>query len=380
MKTQPLAIVFLMLLTCAATARGEAGVRDEAGFFSTDAVRRAESTIADMRQRFGKELLIETIPSVPADRAGALQAQGKERFFENLAAERAQAHHVNGIYVLISRQPSYLETVVGNTTAKRAFTLQNRDELTKIMLASLRQKDNDGALLKGVDYVQRTLAQNMAGATAKGNSAAAPAVAQGRTAAPQAAPDPAAPRRGPGIGTFLFLILGVGLAIAVVRRLVNRRQSTLMPPPVNPNDPRNVPGAGYGPGYDPRYGQPGGGYGPGAGGGGFGRGILGGLLGGVAGGWLYDRMGHHGEGVNPGATTPPPQDPSGLSDPQGPDSFYLGGSGGEFGDTGGSADAGGGGDFAGGDAGGGDFGGGDAGGGGDFGGGGDSGGGGSFDS
>src|SRR5262249_23165750 len=48
-------------------------VRDRAGFFSAEAVARANSTIKNFRAAFKRDLTVETFPSVPADKAKAVE-------------------------------------------------------------------------------------------------------------------------------------------------------------------------------------------------------------------------------------------------------------------------------------------------------------------
>jgi uncharacterized protein len=331
MKTSKGVVAGLVaLVLCAASAMAQ--VRDQAGFFSPGAVEQANKSIGELKQQHKKDLLIETLPAVPDEQKDAFAAKGKERFFSDYSAQRAKASGIDGIYILISKDPSYLKVAVGNNTARRAFTTANRDDLARQMLNSFRSRNYDQALSDAVTFVRETISRNNASAPA-----AAPMARSSNTPA-QSSPSTPAPRRSPGMSGLLFwviLILGGFFVIRMLGRLFSHRT------PYGPNDPQQQGQPPYG-----GYGQ--GGYG--GQGGGFGRGILGGLLGGMAGGWMYDQYRHRGQGnmdTSAGGSALPPTDPSSWSDQH--DTDFSSSSGGDFssggGEFGGGGDSGGGGDF-----------------------------------
>lgn len=350
----------LLLLAGASQALAASnGVRDEAHFFSANAVDQASQIIQQIDERHGKDLLVETFPQIPPDMQSQFDQLGKDQFFEQWARTRAQSQGVNGIYVLISKSPGHVQVEVGNKTRMRLFTVADRDRGRDILVTAFRGKQYDQGLLQFVRFVQQRIDANAAAAT-------------GGAGTTSGTPQPGFPNynyrpsanRSWGLGGIACLIIGVVLLIALVRGIFGRS------------------GGGYyggGGGYYPPQGgayPPAGGYYPGGygggGGGGFGRGFLGGLLGGAVGGYAADRWMHGGQ--QQGGYAPPASGGQDMS--SGPDTSFTG-SGGDFGGGGG-----GGGDFGGG-GGGGDFGGGGGdfgagGGGGDFGGGGGSSGGGDF--
>jgi uncharacterized protein len=323
------------LLAAGAAPAAIPEVRDEAEFFKPDTVRQANRIIKEIHDRHKKELLVETFDKPPADVAATLEKAGKDTaernsLFERWARERAREKKINGIYVLITRTPPHLQVEVGNETAEKAFTVENRNRLAEIMLREFKEKRYDEGLVKGVEYVRDTMSQNLG--TSSPKQAAAEKRATGSFWS--------SPLGWVCIG--VVVLLGIWLVIGLVRAFSGG-------------------GGGYG----------GGGYGGGwGGGGGFFPSLLGGLFGAAAGMWMYDSFFRGGSQAFGG--TPAADPTAGAGDAQPQDTDYSG-TGGDF-DDGGAGDAGGGGDF-GGDAGGGDFGGGDFGGGdfggGDFGGGGD---------
>lgn len=317
-------------------------VKDDGGFFSAGTVAKADQTIREIKQRFNKDLVIETYktPKMGADEVKKMTKEARERYYENWAKTRAEELSVDGILVIITKEPGHVQVGVGPETRKRAFTLGNKDELGRLLLNKFKEKQYDEGLLQGVQFVRTTLANNtQAGA---GRNTGAPVQNQ-----PQHKGAVGGGLLG-GIGGFLcigLLILGVlWLVFGLIRAFSGMGARG------------GYGGGGYGPG---------GGYG-GGGGGGFMSGIMGGLFGAVAGNWIYNSfLGGHNTGFGGGASSAYGSDPGQDMGSRSDDGRDFSSSGGDFGDSGDSG--GGGSDFGGG---GGDFGGGVGGGGGDFGGGG----------
>src|SRR5581483_2581807 len=143
----------LTLLACllfAVTANAQ--VRDDGGFFSADAVDRANSAIGQMKQETGRDLLIETFPSIPQERADQYRADNAAEFFREWANARGQAAHVKGVYILINRTPSYLLIKPADQVKQREFTENDSKELRDQMLPLMKQKQFDQALQSAVDF------------------------------------------------------------------------------------------------------------------------------------------------------------------------------------------------------------------------------------
>jgi len=368
-RPAPALILTLFVAAAALTSTPAwAQVQDQAGFFSADAVTRATQTIDRIKREHGKDLRFETYPGVPSNLQSDFQRLGKEQFYEQWAQDRGKALGLDGMLVLITREPPRIQIQVGRATRERAFTQANRQELFNTLSSRFKAKQYDDGLMDAVDYVYRQMGQNLraaqssagrtgAAAGSGGGSGATYPPAPGGTGAPTGSgsnrtsttPPPGAGRPGMacggGMGSLLCMVIAIIGAVMLLRGIFARRSSGAggygqqMPP----NAPYGQPG--YGGGY---------GGGMGGGGGGFGRGVLGGILGGVLGGWAQDKMsgrshdvGSSGMGGAAGGGLPP-TDPS---------TFDSGATGGDFGGGGGGADfgGGGGGDFGGG---GGDFGGG----------------------
>src|SRR5262245_52969426 len=117
------------VLTCFLAGAGQAtaqkqtrpvplgGIDDHGGFFSADAVAKAKSEIAEIKRRFKKDLVIETFVNPPA------KYKGKD--YKEYAAEWSESNasrlEVDGVYVLICKEPRILRVLLGNQTRSRGY-------------------------------------------------------------------------------------------------------------------------------------------------------------------------------------------------------------------------------------------------------------------
>ena len=144
-----------------AQAAGQAfTVADNAGMFSEDAKRSANNEIARIRERTGKDFLIETFKSAPdtIKKVDLKDKKAKSEFFTKWAAGPAKNSKVNGVYVLICQDPKYVQLVAGKVTLnKGAFISSHLKILGKTIRAKLTEKKPDEALDAAVTYVGNTL-------------------------------------------------------------------------------------------------------------------------------------------------------------------------------------------------------------------------------
>lgn len=352
----------LLATTWAIPARtASAAVSDAAHVFGADAIAQADAIDRDIRQRHGLDFNVETFPAIPADAQPNLEAKGKPRFFEEWADQRAIETGTAGVYTLICMKPGHIQTVVGNRTRQKAFTLSDRAQLEPILIDAFKAKEYDRGLTQAAQFVRDRVDANL-GARAGTGSAPGGTPTYGGGAPTYGGGKSTTFGTGGGFTIFgwLCLIVGVLAIFAIIRGLINRPKmygGGGYPPPTG------YQGGAYPGGYSPGYG--------GGGGGGFGRGLMGGLLGGVLGSAGYDWLSGRDRGAGGGGQSTPPgggYDPqTGAQLPDADTSFSGGGSdfdnsgssgGSDFG--GGGSDSGGGADFGGGggdsgSSGGGDF-------------------------
>ncbi|MHB1077796.1 MAG: hypothetical protein ACYC67_00240 [Prosthecobacter sp.] len=310
------ALAATLLLGTAGARAAAGGIQDDGAFFSEFAKVNATGTINDVSTRLHKDIAVQTFATVPEDMKATVIHQDKaatNRGFSQWAEQLARAKKVNGVFILLVKQPAHLQVVVGTDTQRQAFTLTDRVTLIQRMLEQLRNKKNDDALIDAVNFISTTM-------SAHRNGAAAPVSSKARALQKEGGSSWL-----PTIGIVLLIWVGFSLIRGLFRSM-----------------------SGGGGGVGGGMGQPG--YG---GGGGFFQNMMGSMFGAAAGMWMYDNFfGSHSSASTFGSDpTDTSHSDGGFS---GTDTDYTS-SGGSFGD-----------DSGGGFDGGGDSGGGDFGGGGDF--------------
>jgi uncharacterized membrane protein YgcG len=156
------ALVWLLALLPASAATPE--VKDAAGFFSADAVQKANALVQAIKKQSGKDVVIETFPSVPAERAADVKGMdraARNRFFEDWAKQRMREAQGSDIYVLICRTPGHIQVGVGEETQKRAFPQSDRNKFRDQLVQGFQSREYDKALLDGLGFVRDRLEKNV---------------------------------------------------------------------------------------------------------------------------------------------------------------------------------------------------------------------------
>ena len=301
-----LAVAVVLVSISMAQATG-AGIQDAAGFFRKEAITTAEQQIAAIQKKFGKDLRVETYASLPTGRADQYTPEKRTEFFATWAYQRAKALGLDGVIVLICKEPAFLQVEVGDRTKHHAFTLANRDHMRDLLVTAFKQRHFDEGLRQAVTYYDQTLQANLgaSGTEARPSVAPAPGLHPSRSAPQASSPSP------PSVSRSLVWIVGILAVVGVCLWMFFRRRSG--PGEYGGAQPRS----GYVP-YEYRGASPGMGYPPpdyrygGGGGGGFGRSFGGGILGGLLGGWLGNRLAHRDTASSPDAPADPfPRTPDG---------------------------------------------------------------------
>lgn len=257
-----LALVAVLAMTGLGHAAGAPTVNDRAGLFSRGAVSEANQTLERIYKNTQKQVFVETLPSLPAGQQA-----------DELAAAQFRERGVDGMLMLVVKDPHKLAITVGRTTQAR---FHDAEGVRRAMLDRFRHDDYDGGLLAGLRVVEPAFTQEFR------PGAVAPIRAQRERAAGTAESE----RSGIGSWAWLLLLGGGGLLAYLFWR---QRRSVAMEHGYG--SPTQA-GPLAGPGYHPGVGAGGVGY-PGqvgSGGGGIGRSLIGGAAGAVAGSWLYDRF------------------------------------------------------------------------------------------
>ena len=151
---------FCGMLSAAGAGASAGTITDDAHIFSSSAVAQVQQIIDQIRIRHSKDLNVETIASVPADQRGALEAQGKDAFFEQWARERAKAMGTNGVYVLICMEPRHLQVEVGNKTLTREFTRADREALRIRLISQFKAQQYDAGIIDAANFVLERMDAN----------------------------------------------------------------------------------------------------------------------------------------------------------------------------------------------------------------------------
>lgn len=287
---------------------GAAGVVDGAKMFSKEAVTKAEKKIDSLRRSHNRGLFIETMGTPPTAWEKKIKSDRKKGFSE-LSVERAKDQGVRGVYVLICKEPAFVQIAVGNVTRDAGFTTSHRGELRDAITTQLKKgpKNFDDALYAAVDTVESAF-KSMSPAPAAKAPVAARNADEGHDGSGSS-----------GIWGWVILIVLIVLGVWLVTGLI-----------------RAFSGGG------------GGGAGGGGGGGGFWTSMLGGLFGAAAGMYLYDTF-FRSDGMNSAQASSPTTTDDGVT--AGQDGDDWGGAdaddraGGDWGGDDGGGDWGGGGDW-----------------------------------
>jgi hypothetical protein len=384
-------------------------VKDYGSFFSPSIVESATGQIRKISPQLKRPIAVDTFKQAPSEKqVQSMSREQRERFFLKWLRERMQSARFEGIYILVSKEPSHVEVGVGPELMKKAFKLSDRESLQKLLLKKFRDHRFDEGLTEALNLIQDRVRSNFG----TGAVSTPPAVAN--TVVP-AKPDgaktgeskkqdiassetakqaPATPsgidqakkklsevvtkgeekakqdwEAGPSWIWVLYVILGLlGLWIVIgsLRALFGSKKRP--PSYYPPSQPPQATGA-YSSPQGPRPMQPSGptGYGappvqpmgpaggyyppppPAGGGGGFMSGLLGGMFGAAAGNWIYDSFSGRsrmggGSWGDSGAYGSPAHRPVSSSSPVEPRGEISAG-GGDFGEPAESSADAGGGDF-----------------------------------
>jgi uncharacterized membrane protein YgcG len=176
--------VFASTLLAAAPRAATPQVADGAMLFSEEAVSEANDIIRLIRQSYGRDVMVETYPEVPADLKDELQRDGKEQFYADWLERRAAQLGVRGVFILITRQPGRVQVGVDRATRRRTFTIQDREALRETLVTAFRARQFDDGLLDGLRLVRRRMEQNTLRDRNPTVPVAAPATGAVATAAP----------------------------------------------------------------------------------------------------------------------------------------------------------------------------------------------------
>lgn len=148
-------------LTWLALSSGTAGavapvIHDAGEFFSADVVKKANEQIRELFRMHQRDLLVETFkapPDADAEKVKNMSREEREKFYEKWAKERAEAAAVRGVYILITKQPSFLQIEV-SPDFRSVVDTQALNRLRSMLLNDFRDKHFDAGLDEAIKFMR----------------------------------------------------------------------------------------------------------------------------------------------------------------------------------------------------------------------------------
>jgi hypothetical protein len=138
---------------------GALPLKDAGKFFSAEAVKLANEESAALAKKFDRDVLIETYASAPADqlpKVRKLEGEAKRLFFRDWTQERQKTLAVNGLVILVCKDPTYLYVEVSESL-RTTFDEPTTKELAALLIGKFRTKDYDAGLSEALQFVRKKL-------------------------------------------------------------------------------------------------------------------------------------------------------------------------------------------------------------------------------
>jgi uncharacterized membrane protein YgcG len=156
-----LAIAGSCLLLAAQAVAVAPEIRDQAKLFSSEGIKKADERLAEIYRKHDRDLLIETFATVPADdveKVKAMDAKERGEYSLTWAKERAQRRAVNGVYVLICKEPRILRVGITEKTPHK-FPEGTQAQIENALKKELTDGHFDQALEQALKIVEERLAK-----------------------------------------------------------------------------------------------------------------------------------------------------------------------------------------------------------------------------
>ena len=150
----------LLPAACAANA-GIHQVWDEGHAFKAETIVQVDQLLDEINQKFHKDLMIETFASIPEDLRAKYQTEDPDKFFENWSLAEGGQLQLNGMIILIVRDPRHLYIGIGFNTRQKVFTFADRAELLRVIQPVFHQNEFDKGLLAAVQFVRDRMEKNL---------------------------------------------------------------------------------------------------------------------------------------------------------------------------------------------------------------------------
>jgi len=129
---------------------GALAPKDEAGFFSAAALKTAGERIKELDAKYQIPVLLETFKAIPEEKAKGLDLldiRVREKLFADWGRERLQASKIDGVGILICKDPAYIFIALGDMTRQTRLTPADRRVLISMMINRFVDRRFDDGLL-----------------------------------------------------------------------------------------------------------------------------------------------------------------------------------------------------------------------------------------
>jgi S1-C subfamily serine protease len=127
--------------------------RDDGKFFSEEAWKKVAPAAEKLLKEKGTDLFVETIMTPwkgDVDKIKAMKPEEREKFFKELADERAKEVKLKGVYILVCKNPSSLYVIVPHPDE---FPPGFATKVKSALLDNFKDKKFDEGLQKAIDIV-----------------------------------------------------------------------------------------------------------------------------------------------------------------------------------------------------------------------------------
>jgi uncharacterized membrane protein YgcG len=132
-------------------------VKDDGKFFTKEGLEKANKKIREIYEKYRKDVVVETLAELTEEQKKKMKDEKESKFFVTLALARLKELGVNGIYIVISKNPRFLQIEMDPGTRKTVFTNKDRQGVREKFFAAFREMKFDEGLLEALDAIEAAL-------------------------------------------------------------------------------------------------------------------------------------------------------------------------------------------------------------------------------
>ena len=155
--TPTFALLAVLGLIAPASAVYPPALKDDGKFFSKEGIEKANKKIREIYEKYKKDVVVETMTTLTADQERKIKEDGEAKFFAKLTSDRGKEIGLNGVYILVCKQPKYLRVHMDPETQKKAFTASSRTATVAKIVARFKEDEFDAGLFDGLKEIESIL-------------------------------------------------------------------------------------------------------------------------------------------------------------------------------------------------------------------------------